>query len=92
MAKLKRYATQSLKVTPEQVQVFTPTPSTYASVMYYTETDPASGQKIFVEKNLARKTHQKEIITDQPAQLIHRQNKSKVKRNSGGYAKNLRFN
>ncbi len=90
MAKLKRYATQTLKVTPEQVQVFTPTPSTYASVMYYTETDPASGQKIFVEKNLARKTHQKEIITDQPPQLIHHQNKSMVKRNSGGYAKNLR--
>jgi len=63
MKKLHDYASQTLHLNPEQVQVFTPTPSTYASVMYYTEKDPFTGQPIFVEKNLARKQKQKEIIT-----------------------------
>lgn len=63
MVRLKRFASQRLKVNPEQVQVFTPTPSTYSSVMYYTETDPFTRQPIFVEKDLRRKLRQKEIVT-----------------------------
>ncbi len=63
MKKLKEYATSQLHISPEQVQVFTPTPSTYASVMYYTEKDPFTGKPIFVEKELKRKVIQKEIIT-----------------------------
>jgi uncharacterized radical SAM protein YgiQ len=63
MRKLKDYAVKHLHLTPEQVQVFTPTPSTYASVMYYTEQDPFTGQKLFVEKNLKRKETQKELVT-----------------------------
>jgi len=63
MHALKRFASQELGILPEQVQVFTPTPSTYASVMYYTEKDPFTGEKLFVEKNPAGKKNQKEIIT-----------------------------
>lgn len=63
MQAMKRFATQELGVLPEQVQVFTPTPSTYASVMYTTEKDPFTGEKIFVEKNPASKKRQKETIT-----------------------------
>ncbi|MFW5714485.1 MAG: YgiQ family radical SAM protein, partial [Brevefilum sp.] len=63
MQALKRFASKELGVLPDQVQVFTPTPSTYASVMYYTEKDPFTGEKLFVEKNPAAKKHQKEIIT-----------------------------
>ncbi len=63
MQKLKSFASQELGILPEQVQVFTPTPSTYASVMYYTEKDPFTGEKLFVEKNPASKKRQKEIIT-----------------------------
>lgn len=66
MRKLKEYATSNLHISPEQVQVFTPTPSTYASIMYYTEIDPFTGQKIFVEKNLHNKAHQKELVTAKP--------------------------
>lgn len=62
MLRLKRFATQKLQVNPEQVQIFTPTPSTYASVMYWTETDPFTGKPIFVEKDPRRKDHQKEIV------------------------------
>ena len=63
MQALKRFASRELGVLPEQVQVFTPTPSTYASVMYTTEKDPFTGEKLFVEKNPAGKQRQKEIIT-----------------------------
>lgn len=63
MKNLKEYATRELHIVPEQVQVFTPTPSTYASVMYYTETDPFTGKPLLVEKNLHRKEKQKELIT-----------------------------
>jgi uncharacterized radical SAM protein YgiQ len=63
MHAVRHFASRELGVLPEQVQVFTPTPSTYASVMYYTEKDPFTGEKLFVEKNPAAKEAQKEVIT-----------------------------
>lgn len=63
MKKLRDFSSQVLKVTPEQVQVFTPLPSTYASIMYYTEKDPFTGKRIFVEKGLAKKQRQKDLLT-----------------------------
>jgi uncharacterized radical SAM protein YgiQ len=63
MVSLKRFASLQLKVNPEQVQIFTPTPSTYASLMYYTEMDPFTRQPIFVEKDPRRKERQKDIVT-----------------------------
>jgi uncharacterized radical SAM protein YgiQ len=62
MHELKRFTTQELKMNPEQAQVFTPTPGTYSAVMYYTELDPATRQKIFVEKDTLRKEKQKAIV------------------------------
>ena len=47
---------------PEQAQVFTPTPSTYSAVMYYTELDPKTRKKIFVEKDTLKKERQKAIV------------------------------
>jgi uncharacterized radical SAM protein YgiQ len=62
MHELKRFATQELNINPEQAQVFTPTPGTYSSVMYYTEMEPKTRKKIFVEKDTRRKEKQKEIV------------------------------
>jgi uncharacterized radical SAM protein YgiQ len=62
MHDLKRFTTDELKMNPEQAQVFTPTPGTYSAVMYYTEMDPATRKKIFVEKDTARKEKQKQIV------------------------------
>ncbi len=62
MHDLKRFTTQELKMNPEQAQVFTPTPGTYSAVMYYTEMDPVTRKKIFVEKDTARKEKQKQIV------------------------------
>jgi uncharacterized radical SAM protein YgiQ len=59
---LKAFTSKELKINPEQVQIFTPTPGTYASVMYYTELDPATRQKIFVEKNISKKERQKNLL------------------------------
>jgi len=64
MQRVKEFASRELKIHPQQVQVFTPTPSTYSTLMYYTERDPFTGQPIFVEKDLRRKARQKEIVTD----------------------------
>ncbi len=66
MLKLKEFTSQSLHIFPEQVQIFTPTPSTYGSVMYYTEMDPFTREKIFVEKDAFRKERQKVILVMKP--------------------------
>ena len=69
MQRLKRFASRELKINPEQVQIFTPTPSTYSSLMYYTEMDPFTRQPIFVEKSLKGKARQKEILFRQKQAL-----------------------
>jgi uncharacterized radical SAM protein YgiQ len=63
MHKLKEFASEKLAISPEQVQIFTPTPSTYSTLMYYTEIDPFTGEKLFVEKDIAKARKQKEIAT-----------------------------
>lgn len=65
MRKLKEFTSQRLNINPEQVQIFTPTPSTYASLMYYTEMDPFTRQPIFVEKDPHRKELQKRIVVEE---------------------------
>ena len=63
MKQLKRFFRERLKMNPEQVQIFTPTPSTYSTLMYYTGLDPFTGEKIFVEKNIPAKEKQKAVVT-----------------------------
>jgi uncharacterized radical SAM protein YgiQ len=62
MHELKRFTTDELKMNPEQAQVFIPTPGTYSAVIYYTELDPKTRKKIFVEKDTKRKEKQKSIV------------------------------
>lgn len=63
MKKLKSFALKELGTVPEQVQVFTPTPSTYSTLMYWTGRDPFTGKTCFVEKSTKGREHQKEILT-----------------------------
>ena len=67
---LRKFTATKLKIHPEQVQIFTPTPSTYASLMYYTETDPFTGQKLFVEKDTVGKERQKRVLTTKVSPAI----------------------
>jgi radical SAM superfamily enzyme YgiQ (UPF0313 family) len=62
MRRLKSFASKKLNLNPQQIQIFTPTPSTYSTLMYYTEQDPFSGKSIFVEKKPELKQKQKEIV------------------------------
>jgi len=71
MRELKRFTSEELKMNPEQAQVFTPTPGTWSSVMYYTEMDPVTRKRIFVEKDPKRKEKQKEIVTRKQDQQSH---------------------
>ncbi len=63
MQDLKKFTTQKLKITPEQVQIFTPSPSTWSTMMYYTRIDPFTMEPVFVEKNPAKKEKQKQLVT-----------------------------
>jgi len=74
MQHLKAFANKELRLNPEQVQVFIPTPSTYSTLMYYTEMDPWTRKPVFVEKDPARKQKQKDIVTqkgDTPQKKHH---------------------
>jgi uncharacterized radical SAM protein YgiQ len=81
MAELKEFTSKKLKTNPEQVQIFTPTPSTFSTLMYYTETNPETLEKIFVEKNPLAREKQKQAVFAKP--LKFRQNKSKVFKKKG---------
>ncbi|MGM0640254.1 MAG: YgiQ family radical SAM protein [Thermotogota bacterium] len=47
---------------PEDIQIFTPTPSTKSTTMYYTEKNPDTGDNIFVEKNEKKRKEHKNIL------------------------------
>lgn len=64
MQVLKAFAARDLHTTPQQVQIFTPLPSTWSALMYWTGTHPATGRKIYVEKDTAKKQKQKDIVTE----------------------------
>lgn len=62
MRELKRFATSYLHLNPEQVQIFTPTPLTAATAMYYTGLDPATGKSVYVARGLGEKQRQKDVL------------------------------
>ena len=62
MHQLRAFAVRKLHLLPEQVQIFTPTPSTWSTLMYRTGKDPFSGRPIFVERNAAKKAQQKAVL------------------------------
>lgn len=66
MQKLKRFAADELHTRPEQVQVFTPTPSTYSTLMYWTEQDPFTGKPCHVEKSVRGRAQQKQVLLADP--------------------------
>ena len=86
MEDLKQFANADLKLNPEQVQVFTPTPSTYSTLMYYTELDPWTREKIFVEKDPIKKQKQKDVVTQKMEYINSRlQNRNSSKNNNKRY-------
>lgn len=76
MRDLRSFASRKLKINPRQVQIFTPTPSTYSSLMYWTGNDSTTGRKIFVEKDAGKKQKQKDILVQNHPSQAKRYNKS----------------
>lgn len=62
MLQLRKFAARELDARPEQVQIFTPTPSTYSTLMYWTERDPFTGEPCFVEKTVKGREAQKNVL------------------------------
>jgi len=53
---------KNLGIKPEQVQDFTPTPMTLSTLIYYTGTNPYTGEKVYVAKKPEEKKRQKEYF------------------------------
>jgi uncharacterized radical SAM protein YgiQ len=62
MQALRKYAQSTLRLLPEQVQIFTPTPSTFSTLMYHTQTDPFTRARVYVERSPRGKQAQKEAV------------------------------
>ncbi len=71
--------TKSLNFTLEQVQDFTPTPMTLATVMYYTGLDPYTLKKVYVARNKEEKQNQRQFFFWYKPEMRHQLEK-KLKR------------
>jgi len=65
MKHLKEFCTRELKLLPRQVQIFTPTPSTYSTLMYWTGLNPFTGDPCFVERSVSGREKQKNALSSQ---------------------------
>lgn len=63
MRALREFAARALRIAPEQVQIFTPTPGTWASVMYHTGRNPFTGEALAIARTDRDKQRQKDILT-----------------------------
>ncbi|MDI9570706.1 MAG: YgiQ family radical SAM protein [Pseudomonadota bacterium] len=61
---LRLFLRQELPATAWQVQIFTPAPATISTLMYYTERNPFSGRRLFVEKTVSGRERQKQILVE----------------------------
>jgi uncharacterized radical SAM protein YgiQ len=73
--------TKSLNFNLEQIQDFTPTPMTLATVMYYTGLDPYSMKKVYVARDKKEKENQRQFFFWHKPEM--RQQLEKKIRNSG---------
>jgi len=66
MEDLSRFARNDLHTNPEQVQIFTPTPSTVSTLMYCTRRDLDDKHNVWSEHDAYRKQIQKDIVIRPP--------------------------
>lgn len=72
MERLRAFAFRELRLHPEQVQIFTPTPSTLSTLMYHTGRHPDTGAPLFVERNPRRREGQKAVLFRPQKSIIKR--------------------
>lgn len=59
---LAEFIRDQLQYYPEQIQNFTPTPMTVSTCMYYTGIDPASGEQVYVPRQLKERRMQRALL------------------------------
>lgn len=59
---LRSFIRTELEFHPKQIQIFTPTPSTLSTTVYYTGFDPWSKEPVFSEKSLTNRNRMKDRI------------------------------
>ena len=67
MEELSRFVHKELRTNPEQVQIFTPTPSTVSTMMYHTRRDYDNTKNLKSEHSMQMKQEQKDIILEPKA-------------------------
>ena len=86
MQQLKNFALKELKILPRQVQIFTPTPSTFSTLMYWTGRNPLTGRSCFVERSFQGREQQKKVLTGG----IHKKDRGAEKKPPGGRPRHRR--
>ena len=71
MRDLDAFCRGRLRTAPEQVQVFTPTPSTESTMMYWTGLD-SKGRRVFVERSIQKRQKQKATVVKGARHRYHR--------------------
>ena len=64
MEELNRFVHRELKTNPEQIQIFTPTPSTVSTMMYHTRRDYDNTKNLKSEHSMQMKQKQKDILLE----------------------------
>lgn len=67
MERLRAFCQRELRTLPRQVQLFTPTPCTWSTLMYWTETNPFAHTTCSVEKSEAGRERQKATLIGEAA-------------------------
>ncbi len=62
MRRLRNFSRRHLRLLPRQVQIFTPTPSTWSTLMYWTGRNPFTGKPCLVEKSFRGRRRQKNCL------------------------------
>ncbi|MCL1811814.1 MAG: DUF3362 domain-containing protein, partial [Methanomassiliicoccaceae archaeon] len=62
MEYLNAFVHRELRTNPEQVQIFTPTPSTVSTMMYYTRRDYKNTKNLKSEHSMQMKQKQKDVL------------------------------
>ncbi|HOJ88875.1 MAG TPA: YgiQ family radical SAM protein [Pseudothermotoga sp.] len=61
---LRRFIEEELSYHPQQIQIFTPSPGTLSTAMYYSQIDPFTEEQLYVEKSLKMRNLMKQRIID----------------------------
>ncbi len=64
MQELRQFCRKELHLLPRQVQLFTPTPSTWSTLMYWTGIDPFTRTPCYVDKSDAGRDRQKSVLAE----------------------------